>query len=120
MDFLEIARARQSCRSYDTERPVEQEKLDAVLEAARGADLLCMDSTYADDTDLPKAKLYGHATCRETGALAAEAKVRRLWLTHYSAAVTDPAPGLAAARTQYPEAAAGYDGLQLELEFDEG
>ena len=35
MDFLEIARARQSCRSYDTERPVEQEKLDAVLEAAR-------------------------------------------------------------------------------------
>lgn len=38
----------------------------AVLEAARGADLLCMDSTYADDTDLPKAKLYGHATCRET------------------------------------------------------
>ena len=69
----------------------------AVLEAARGADLLCMDSTYADDTDLPKAKLYGHATCRETGALAAEAKVRRLWLTHYSAAVTDPAPGLAAA-----------------------
>lgn len=92
----------------------------AVLEAARGADLLCMDSTYADDTDLPKAKLYGHATCRETGALAAEAKVRRLWLTHYSAAVTDPAPGLAAARTQYPEATAGYDGLQLELEFDEG
>ena len=85
----------------------------AVLEAARGVDLLCMDSTYADDTDLPKAKLYGHATCRETGALAAEAKVRRLWLTHYS-------PGLAAARTQDPEAAAGYDGLQLELEFDEG
>ena len=31
-----------------------------------------------------------------------------------------PTPGLAAARTQYPEAAAGYDGLQLELEFDEG
>ena len=33
MDFLEIARARQSCRSYDETRPVEQEKLDAVLEA---------------------------------------------------------------------------------------
>ena len=35
MDFLEIARARQSCRSYDTERPVEQEKLDAVLARIR-------------------------------------------------------------------------------------
>ena len=73
---------------------------------------------YADDADLPKAELYGHATCRETGALAAAANVRRLWLTHYSAAVTDPAPGLAAARTAYPAAVAGYDGLTEELEFD--
>ena len=72
----------------------------------------------ARDADLPKAELYGHATCRETGALAAAANVRRLWLTHYSAAVTDPAPGLAAARTAYPAAVAGYDGLTEELEFD--
>ena len=36
MDFLEIARARQSCRSYDTERPVEQEKLDSVMSAWAG------------------------------------------------------------------------------------
>lgn len=41
MDFLEIARARQSCRSYDETRPVEQEKLDAVLEAARLAPSAC-------------------------------------------------------------------------------
>ncbi len=33
MNFLEIAQTRQSCRSYDESRPVEQEKLDAVLEA---------------------------------------------------------------------------------------
>lgn len=44
--------------------------------------------------------------------------MRRLWLTHYSAAVTDPAPGLASARTAYPAAVAGYDGLTEELEFD--
>ena len=29
MDFLAIAKARQSCRKYDTERKVEPEKLDA-------------------------------------------------------------------------------------------
>ena len=52
------------------------------------------------------------------GALAAEAGVRRLWLTHYSAAVTDLEPGLAAARSQYPGAVAGTDGLRLELDFD--
>ena len=90
----------------------------ALLQAARGADLLCMDATYADDADGDKAALYGHATCRQTGALAAEAGVRRLWLTHYSAAVTDLAPGLAAARSQYPGAVAGTDGMRLELEFD--
>lgn len=91
----------------------------AALEAAaRDADLLCMDATYADDADLPKARLYGHTTCREAGALAAAAAVRRLWLTHYSAAMTDTAPGLAAARTAYPLALAGYDGMAQELEFD--
>ena len=91
----------------------------AALEAAaRDADLLCMDATYADDADLPKARLYGHTTCREAGELAAAAAVRRLWLTHYSAAVTDTAPGLAAARTAYPLALAGYDGMAQELEFD--
>ena len=35
MNFLEIAQARQSCRSYDENRPVEEEKLNAILEAAR-------------------------------------------------------------------------------------
>lgn len=90
----------------------------SLLAAAQGADLLCMDATYADDADGDKAKLYGHATCRETGTLAAEAGVRRLWLTHYSAAVTDLGPGLAAAQSAYPAAVAGTDGLRLELEFD--
>ncbi len=41
MDFLEIANARQSCRKYNPDREVEQEKLDAVLEAARLAPSAC-------------------------------------------------------------------------------
>ena len=41
MNFLEIANIRQSCRSYDEERPVEQEKLDAILEAARLSPSAC-------------------------------------------------------------------------------
>ena len=35
MNFTEIAKIRQSCRSYDENRSVEEEKLSAVLEAAR-------------------------------------------------------------------------------------
>ena len=33
MNFTEIAQTRQSCRSYNSERLVEKEKLDAELEA---------------------------------------------------------------------------------------
>lgn len=40
MTFLELAAARYSVRAYD-DRPVEQEKLDAVLEAARLAPTAC-------------------------------------------------------------------------------
>ena len=45
MDFLEIANARQSCRSYDS-RPVEEEKLNAVLEAVRLAPSACNSQPY--------------------------------------------------------------------------
>ncbi len=46
MNFLEIAKARQSCRRYDAARAVEQEKLDAVLEAARLAPSACNGQPY--------------------------------------------------------------------------
>ena len=46
MDFLTIANHRQSCRSYDENRPVEQEKLDAILEAVRLAPSACNGQPY--------------------------------------------------------------------------
>ena len=46
MNFLEIARSRQSCRNYDENRQVEQEKLDAVLEAVRLAPSACNGQPY--------------------------------------------------------------------------
>lgn len=46
MDFLEIANARQSCRSYEENRAVEAEKLEKVLEAARLAPSACNGQPY--------------------------------------------------------------------------
>lgn len=46
MNFLEIAQARQSCRAYDETRDVEQEKLEAILEAARIAPSACNGQPY--------------------------------------------------------------------------
>ena len=46
MDFMEIARARQSCRAYDEARAVEPEKITAMLEAARIAPSACNGQPY--------------------------------------------------------------------------
>ena len=46
MNFLEIAQNRQSCRSYDENRPVEEEKLQAILEAVRLAPSACNGQPY--------------------------------------------------------------------------
>ena len=46
MNFTEIAKARQSCRKYDPMRAVEQEKIDAILEAVRLAPSACNGQPY--------------------------------------------------------------------------
>ncbi len=46
MDFLEIAKTRQSCRQYDPSRAVEREKLDSILEAARLSPSACNGQPY--------------------------------------------------------------------------
>ena len=46
MNFMEIAQTRQSCRSYDTARPVEAEKIEAMLAAARLAPSACNGQPY--------------------------------------------------------------------------
>ena len=46
MNFMKIAENRQSCRSYDAERIVEEEKLQAILAAARLAPSACNGQPY--------------------------------------------------------------------------
>ena len=46
MNFMEIAQARQSCRSYDPQRPVENEKLRAIMEATRLSPSACNSQPY--------------------------------------------------------------------------
>ena len=46
MNFNDIANSRQSCRSYDKEKIVEQEKLDAIYEAARISPSACNGQPY--------------------------------------------------------------------------
>ena len=46
MNFYEIAQTRQSCRSFDPARPVEEEKITAILESARLAPSACNGQPY--------------------------------------------------------------------------
>ncbi len=46
MNFTEIAKNRQSCRSYDPAREVEEEKLQAILESARLSPSACNSQPY--------------------------------------------------------------------------
>lgn len=46
MNFTKIANTRQSCRAYDSEREVEAEKIEAILESARLAPSACNGQPY--------------------------------------------------------------------------
>ncbi len=91
---------------------------DAVREAARDADLLVMDATYSEGAQEELAIRYGHSTFAATARLAAEARVRRLWLVHYSAMIDDPATYLPHAQAHFPSAVCGMDGMSATLMFD--
>lgn len=46
MNFREIAEQRQSCRAYNSEKMVEKEKIDAILEVARLSPSACNGQPY--------------------------------------------------------------------------
>lgn len=46
MNFYEIAQTRQSCRSYDASKEVQEEKISAILETARLSPSACNGQPY--------------------------------------------------------------------------
>ena len=58
-------------------------RIDEVIEPARNADALVMESTYlAEDSEI--ARKFGHITAAESATCAREANVKQLYLTHIS------------------------------------
>ena len=67
MNFLDIAETRQSCRSYDETRPVEDSKLNAILEAGRLAPSACNGQPYHITVCKGQAAKEVAAACQSMG-----------------------------------------------------
>ena len=87
----------------------------AVVELARGADLLIHEATFGADERERAPSRPGIPRQREAAGVARDAGVKRLVLTHISARYTREAPELVAeARAVFPATEVARDGLVVE------
>jgi ribonuclease Z len=111
-DVLGPARRGLSVAYVTDTRPVP-----ALVRLAADVDLLVCEGTYGSDDDLPKAIQNQHMTFREAATLARQARADRLWLTHFSPALADPAACAPLVAGVFPAATIGHDGLTASLRF---
>ena len=93
-------------------RPLAQ-----IVAFVAGVDLLVCEGTYGNDEDEAKALRNSHMTFREAARLARDARVGRLWITHFSPALEAPAQFAESARAVFAETTIGLDGLTDRLTF---
>ncbi|RLI09831.1 ribonuclease Z [Candidatus Bathyarchaeota archaeon] len=101
-------RGRKIVYSGDT-RPTE-----ALVELARGADVLIHEATF-DDALAERAAEDGHSTASQAAEVAAAARVELLLLTHVSSRYPDPAGLLEQARKVFPNTRVAEDLMEVEI-----
>ncbi len=95
----------------------DTEPCEAVLEAARGATVLIHEATFLDG-DRERARQTRHSTAREAAALAREADVGLLVITHVSSRCM-PRDVRAEAAVEFPRVVVPRDFDQIEVPFPE-
>ncbi len=86
----------------------------STVEAAKGADLLIHDATFANEFQ-KEAEERNHSTAEQAAEVAKEAGVKQLALTHISGRYRDAAELLKEARAVFPNTIVAEDGLGLEI-----
>ena len=86
---------------------------------AADSDLFICEGMYGEPEKQQKAREHKHMTMAEAAEIAREAKVKELWLTHYSPSMVHPKWYLNDTRKSFPAAYLGEDGKTLEMKFEE-
>lgn len=111
-DVMGISRSGRTIVYSGDTRPCE-----SVLEASRGADLLIHDGSFADEM-ADWAEESKHSTAGEVAALAKEAGVRKLILTHISSRYTDDSePVLADSKKIFENVTIAEDLMEVEVPY---
>lgn len=90
----------------------------AIVKNASGADLFICEGMYGEKDKDIKAKEYKHMTFHEAAEIAKKAKVKEMWLTHYSPSLVRPEDFINEARQIFPNTKVGRDRKSTTLEFD--
>ncbi|SHJ60512.1 ribonuclease Z [Parasporobacterium paucivorans] len=90
-----------------------------ISECAKGADLFICEGMYGEKDKDDKAREFKHMTFYEAAALAKEANVEELWLTHYSPSLLRPEEYMDAVREIFPKAKAGKDLKSTVINFED-
>ena len=90
----------------------------ALTEAAEEADLLISEATYGENEQAELAIDHGHMNFAQAASAAAQAGVKRLWLSHYSQMIEDPQLYLQNAADIFANTVCGRDGMCTTLQFE--
>lgn len=100
--------------TYTTDtRPTESIRVNA-----KGSDLFICEGMYGDDDKLENARTNRHMMISEAAALARDAGVEELWLTHYSPSLVNPEEYMPGVRKIFANSKPGRDGMTTELRFE--
>lgn len=88
---------------------------DIITDQAFRADLLVCEGMYGDDENLQSMKEKGHMLFSEAFRIANDAEAQRLWLTHYSPAMSNPKIYEKDAKKKCPAAVISTDGMKITL-----
>lgn len=90
---------------------------EGIIKNAKDADLFICEGMYGEPDKKEKAKEYKHMTFYEAAAMAKEANVAKMWLTHYSPSLARPEEYKKDVQAIFPQTYIARDGWSEELLF---